>query len=749
MSDAGIQLGDLPDTGGAATTRSSLRGWHVSGSTVGADTGVSPVLPSGRPDNSGRSATSDCTTATRATRIAAMPATVLACATVFAVSLATDPFGLRMFSTVKQSALLVGAALLALTLALRVARLAWFNKPPDWSHGFTHARPAFAIGNATARLQPSTWQRFARPERLLVATVAILWLWSLIVAPHAPNPALHLGFGWARLSAYSVFFLFALRCARTARQPATWLLGAVACSALAMAVYACLQAAGIDPLAWIVGGPLPETGRWRIFTTTGNPDWTAEYLAAAAPLAVWWVSRFTRAAPLLWLLFAVAILPTGSRLGLAALAVSAAVDAGLRWKNGQRGHPTRFGTASFMLCAIAVGALAYGLRGWGFTDALTRWDDMSSVFGRIHLWQASLHLIATHPLAGFGLDHFALVLPDGLRAVAAPLDQAARSHLPALLTTHAHNDFLESSVGMGVSGGLLLVALFGLGLHAAWRTLAPSHASADARALDDPFKQQNAFSLSVVPALAASLTALLLLALASAPLHTPATALLFWVVLGCLAGLAWAPRIDRPRHPAIVSRTWLRIASIAALCATLLATGWAGQRGLILVFENRQAAEAAVLQLGGQPRAAEAAYESAVARAPWDHDSGIALASLLLDDDRPDAALRVLDRADTWSRSRESWLLRAHALLRKPSVGAALQVLRRATDAVPDFLRAEMLRGDLAMLVGRTHEARAAYQQILLSPQHSARAHRIMSAAAKKLEFLQSRTTPGGNESYP
>lgn len=732
MSSAGIQLNELPDACGAASTRPSLREWRASKKAIDGRAGDSSDVSLARPNDSEQRATSKCATTPRATRIVAMPATVLACAIVAAIPLATDPFGFWMFSTVKQSVLLVGAALLLLALALRAVRFAWSSNPPRRSHVLVFAHPTCIADDATALFEKPTWRWLARPECLLVALAVALWLWSLLIAPRALNPALHLGFGWARLSAYSIFFLFALRCGRDARQPTVLLLGAVAVSALAMALYACVQAAGLDPLAWLVGTPIQQTGRWRIFTTTGNPDWTAEYLAAAVPIAVWWMRRLTRAAPLLWLLFAVAILPTGSRLGLAALGVGAAIDAGLRWKYRRRERSSRSGMAGFAICAVAASALAYGLRNWGFADTLTRWADMSSVFGRLHSWQASLHLIATRPLAGFGLDHFALALPDGLRAVAAPLDQTARSRLPALLAAHAHNDFLEFAVELGALGGLLLIALFGFGLHAAWR----AHAAAGANVSDDRLKHHNALALSVVPAIAASLASLLLLALASAPLHTPATALLFWLDLGCLAGLTWATRSDSSRHPAAVSRTWLRVGSVAAMLLAMFVVAWAGQRGFAMVSENRQAANAAALQTAGQPRASEVEYRNAVARAPWDHVGGVALASLLLDDNRADAALRVLDRADAWSRSRESWLLRAHALLRKPDIAAALQVMQRATNAVPDFLRAEMLRGDLAMLLGRTDEAMAAYRQVLLSPQRSTRAKRIIAEATHRLALL-------------
>jgi hypothetical protein len=52
---------------------------------------------------------------------------------------------------------------------------------------------------------------------------------------------------------------------------------------------------------------------------------------------------------------------------------------------------------------------------------------------------------------------------------------------------------------------------------------------------------------------------------------------------------------------------------------------------------------------------------------------------------------------------------------------------------MPDFLRAQMLRAQLAVRLGRMSEARAARQQILLSPQRSPRAQRIMFEAAQSL----------------
>jgi O-antigen ligase len=567
-----------------------------------------------------------------------------------------------------------------------------------------------------------------------------LWLWSLVaVTPSALNPALHLGFGWACLSAHLAIFFMALLYARQARNAGSrqnfeLLLGAVAIATVLMACHACLQAAGADPLAWIVGRPVQESGRWRIFTTTGNPDWTAEYLAAAAPMAVWWISRITRGgAALLWLLFAVAILPTGSRLGLGALLVGAAIYA---WANRRRGHGSRIpqGWMRVSLAGlIALGSLAFVLRSDGYAAALLRWNDFHSVLARLQLWQASLHLSAARPLHGYGLDHFALVLPDGLRAVAAPLGPIARSRMPDLLTAHAHNDFLEMGVETGIPGTLLLLALFVLGLCAAWRALDPVRSPAATDSAGEPQASSQVPAPAAAPALAASLGVLLILAVASAPLHTPATALLFWLVLGCLAGSTEVTVPDLARDTRAHRRQWQRISGIVATCVVLGAAVWAGNRAVVLLTENRQVAAAAAMSVSGQARAAERLYATALARAPWDHESGVALASLLIDDRRPAAALDVLDRADAWSQSRESWLARAHALLLRHDTGAALQVVEHATAAVPDFLRAEMLQARLEASIGRTSEAKDAWHQVLLSPQRSARAQRIMLEAAEAL----------------
>jgi hypothetical protein len=54
-----------------------------------------------------------------------------------------------------------------------------------------------------------------------------------------------------------------------------------------------------------------------------------------------------------------------------------------------------------------------------------------------------------------------------------------------------------------------------------------------------------------------------------------------------------------------------------------------------------------------------------------------------------------------------------------------------AAAAVPDFLRVQMLRAHLAARLGKTSEAEAALQQVLLSPQRSTRARRIKLEAAR------------------
>lgn len=632
---------------------------------------------------------------------------------VFAVPLAIDPFGLRPFVPPKQAVLLGGAALVALAMAARVLRNAWRAPPP----------PGASQAFARARLDP--W---------LVGAALAFWAWSLIVVtPRALNPALHLGFGWAFVSAYLVIFLAATRCTRQARIAASQrtialLLGAVAVATLAMACHACLQAAGADPLAWIVGRPVRESGRWRIFATTGNPAWTAEFLAAGAPVAVWWASRFTPGARLLWLLFAAAILPTGSRLGLAALLVGAAIHACLRRRDHAAQPVPRKWMAALFGGTLVLAALAWLLHGQGYAAALLRWDDFGSISGRLRLWQASLHLIASRPLDGHGLEHFALVLPDGLRVVAASLDPLARSRMPALLTDHAHNDFLETAVETGIPGAMLLLALFAAGARAAWRAMGASGTPAIEASDTGP-------APSAIPALAASLAVLAMLAVFSAPLHTPATALLFWLVAGCLPGST--TRVS-PLPARGVRRGWRLGGGLAAACAMLAAMAWSGYRAATLLAENRQVAAAAGMALAGHTRAAAHAYGNALVRAPWDHEAGVALASLLIDDHRPDAALHVLDQADAWSRSREGWLARAQALMSKGDDRAALQVTRRTTAAVPDFLRAGLLQAHLAASLGRTREASNAWHQILLSPQRSPRALQVKAEAAEALSTLES-----------
>lgn len=668
------------------------------------------------------------------TLVAALkPCHVLVAVVVFAVPLAIDPFGLRAFLPAKQAVLLFGAALVALVAAIGFARTAWrVHAPMDQSAvrelpQALHATPAH-----------ERQQKDPRVGLWLGGTALALWSWSLVaVTPRALNPELHLGFGWACQSAHLVIFFTAMsgaNCARTSglRHGFELLLGAVAIAALAVACHACLQAANADPLAWIAGQPVQESGRWRIFTTTGNPNWTAEYLAASAPIAVWWASRFTRGALLIWLLFAIAILPTGSRLGLLALSVGAAIDACMRYRVRGKAGTARKWAPAFFTGLIVAASLVWFLRDHGYAATLLRWDDFNSVLGRLRLWQASLHLIAARPFDGYGLDHFARMLPDGLRAVTTTLDPIARSRMPDLLTAHTHDDFLETDVETGIAGGLMLLALFALGLFAVRRALDSVALPAIAESHGESRAPDHTRVATAIPALAASLGVLFLLALASAPLHTPATALLFWVVLGCIAGLAQAAA-DRPNQACAIPRAWRRGGSVVAICTMLAATGWTGHRAFMLLTGNRQAAAATASAATGPTPETERLYESTLARTPWDHESGVALASLLIMDRRPQAALHVLDRADAWSRSRESWLARAHALLLEHHAEDALEVMERATAAVPDFLRAQMLRARLAARLGKTPEAETARRQVLLSPQHSARAEQIMFEAAREL----------------
>jgi tetratricopeptide (TPR) repeat protein len=262
--------------------------------------------------------------------------------------------------------------------------------------------------------------------------------------------------------------------------------------------YGLLQAAGLDfPFPW------REAGRRDPVSTLGNPNWTAEFVAATLPFSVLAVPRARgprRAGAVLGVLLGLGLLAVAR--GRAALllglpsAAAAAISLGLLRQEGRRRVAGWFfATGSlFAICGGYVSMVATG-------DLPAAWAGRSdTIVVRGELARGTARMLLDHPL-GVGAGNWEAAFPP---------HRAEREYRLSLFRDpgEAHCDPIQFAAEGGwpfVLAALVLLAFLGRAALRAARTGADPGAAA---------------------ALAASLAATLGISLASAPFHRPASLLL-------------------------------------------------------------------------------------------------------------------------------------------------------------------------------------------------------------------------------
>ncbi len=470
-------------------------------------------------------------------------------------------------------------------------------------------------------------------DKPLVTLVVFLTVWS-VLAPlwHTQNRALHLmGAGEALLLA-ALFAVSLLVRRESGPQALSWLTVLLAVPPVVVAGIALAQAWGIDPLRIFLDLSSSRPGRWQTLTTLGNPTWTAEWIAVSFPFVMVALGFGRERSPAVrWTLILAALLltagvaVTGSRGGLVGLGIGASA----LWLLGRSSNALAAGLVG--LCLLAFGAVC------SWTAGAARWGDAEPITGRLALWAAGAHGLREAPFTGQGLGHTALVLPNGLKWVAAEVEPGRHSWLPTMLVDRLDNDWLQVALERGSLAGLLLFAVW---LRAVWL--------AGRRSLDGGSR--------VEAVVAASLLVFGFLASVSAPLHTPATAALFFVLVGLAAhgdvGLqSHAEGLCRRRWPWFVS---------AALCGVVAAI--AGGVACRVHEANSQAGECHRLLLAGQFRRAADCLRAPLQTMPWLTAASIDRARALIDSGQAAEALVVVDDGKRWAGSGWFWAAEAQAL---------------------------------------------------------------------------------------
>ena len=209
-------------------------------------------------------------------------------------------------------------------------------------------------------------------------------------------------------------------------------------------------------------------------------------------------------------LFFVAIVFSFSRMGLISASVSLAVLAALAWLGRRLGR----GDAKIVVACLAVGVAVAAWIGPG--PVVEHFEQLShdeplaagTSEGRMALWHDAAELIRAHPLTGAGLGCFEFAFTR------------VQSTQLTLVIDHAHNDYIELAVELGVPAAALLVFLLFFAV---------------VRALRNALRTQSRLNRALGSGAAAGAIALLVHSAADFNLYIPANALVFAVVLaiGC------------------------------------------------------------------------------------------------------------------------------------------------------------------------------------------------------------------------
>ena len=312
------------------------------------------------------------------------------------------------------------------------------------------------------------------PVHVAFAVYALVRLWSALAAPF-PQP-------FSDILQELTFGAGILLLLTAAGSSDTWLRRAVAgvtagAALVSLAVQLKLLGVGgtwsgfagnvaltqdkLDIMARSLSAPSEEG---RVAGPVGDPNFWAQALLIAVPLAVW-LARTAAGRRARWAWWAAAglvlvcLLETGSRGGLLGLTAAAAI---LMWVEGGRVRRALW----VLPLILAVGVLASGTAGrfsqlQGVIHPYSAQD--TSLKGRFSENLAALHMLQDHPLTGVGPGGF----PAEYLTYARPLGLDDRTE-----QRRPHDSYLEAGAEMGVPGFVVFAALMGAGalaIRRAWR----------------------------------------------------------------------------------------------------------------------------------------------------------------------------------------------------------------------------------------------------------------------------------------
>lgn len=331
-----------------------------------------------------------------------------------------------------------------------------FAVAPGGEAPFSGVKTGLLLAGSVMLLLQSVWRTASRPAALAPRVMAGLWLGTLALSALL-GPAAVPGGMW--LEAAAGLVVLALL-----QAPPPWapVFRAIAGAGTGLALVAGLQALGADPFLWMGWAGEHPGERMRIYGTLGNPDFVAAYLGASLCLTVGEVVSTERtrvrsgwiAAAVLQLCALAATRSWGSVLALGAAALS------LLWSRGpaskalpEQGRGRRWG---LVLAAVAAGAL--------LLLSVSGRSPGTALAGRRYLWGVAAPHVLDAPVFGHGPGSFEVLWPLWEAEYWSAREDSAEKERFAALQDHAHLDYLEWLLELGLVGAaprllLLLAAL--------------------------------------------------------------------------------------------------------------------------------------------------------------------------------------------------------------------------------------------------------------------------------------------------
>jgi len=261
---------------------------------------------------------------------------------------------------------------------------------------------------------------------------------------------------------FTVYFL-TLALVRSQGWMKILVIGVVSSGFLA-ALYSVLQFYGVELPIW-----RQIQGRMRIFSTFGNPNYLADYLAATLPLGVLLFFIQKRVWKLLWLvvisILYVSLLLTYTRGAWASLFFSSIFVLVLLYSYRRDFFKKNKLSFALLLLVIFAITLVYSIPGFlnvrestVIERGLSAVNFKSSASQRFLIWNSALELIKEKPFLGWGVGTFGVHYPEAQGKFLSRKEN--KDYLPqANRSINVHNDYLHIWTEEGLIGLFLFLGI--------------------------------------------------------------------------------------------------------------------------------------------------------------------------------------------------------------------------------------------------------------------------------------------------